>query len=220
MIFCLINLSGLWTVLLVQYRYLRQLEALQFTAAQMATQSAAHLPLRTSPTPTPTVIPTPVASQKPTLIPTPTPIPTPSPSPVPSPTPTTTKAAPASPAPLQEALVFLGNGSTTDTSWVDIPGASFTLNPNDYGQVVSLQLEASLSILGGEAQARLINKDTRALITAATVFNNTSTPTWKNSSNFEPFSGTATYMVQLRSTSGEKAVLDGARLRIRYRPQR
>jgi len=46
------------------------------------------------------------------------------------------------------------------------------------------------------------------------IFNNSNTATWKNSPAFKLHSGTNTYVIELKSTTGEQANLSGARLKL------
>ena len=46
------------------------------------------------------------------------------------------------------------------------------------------------------------------------IFNNSNTPSWKNSPGFKLHSGTNTYVIELKSTTGEQANLSGARLKL------
>jgi hypothetical protein len=118
-------------------------------------------------------------------------------------TPTTTATA---------ATLFLGSGSTINRDWTTIPGASVSFKTSEYPGLSNARFEAALGIVGGEAQARLIEKSTGAILDITTVFNNTDTSTWKYSPVFSLSAGDHELVVQLRSTSGEVARLEGARL--------
>ena len=109
--------------------------------------------------------------------------------------------------------IYLGTASSHNRHWTDV-SAQAAINSADYPADVKVVFEASLSIPGGEAWARLKNKTTGAIISISEVYHNNSTVTWKSSASFNLHSGNYTYIVQLRSTSGETANLSGARLRI------
>ncbi len=128
-------------------------------------------------------------------------------------TPITTKAATTKQTP-REYYVYVGSGSTTSREWTDLTGTTVAIDTNFYDPIQSVTFEAALSILGGEARARLVNQTTGAILASTEVFHNTSTSLWKSSSPFSLQTGNNTYLVQLRSSSGEKAQLDGARIKI------
>lgn len=109
--------------------------------------------------------------------------------------------------------IFLGSATTTSTSWVDT-GQETSLYSAHYPATVNCYFEAGLSIIGGEVWARLKNKTTGAIISITELSHNNSTVTWKYSSSFKLHSGNNTYVIQLKSTSGETANLTGARIKI------
>ncbi|HEX7018128.1 MAG TPA: hypothetical protein VF209_04445 [Patescibacteria group bacterium] len=113
----------------------------------------------------------------------------------------------------KEFVVYLGAGSTFSKDWTEISATTFTFEPSNYPKVKSITFEAGLSIQGGEARARLKNKTTGNSLVETEVMHNTGTSTWKWASFAPPSTGT-TYVVELKSSSGEKANLDGARLKI------
>lgn len=113
----------------------------------------------------------------------------------------------------QPQNIYLGSANTTNTDWADT-GAEVRLNSADYPNYVHAVFEASLSIVGGEAWARLKNKTTGAILSVTEIFHNTGTATWKTSNNFQLHNGNNIYVVQLKSSSGETAYLSGARIRI------
>ena len=117
---------------------------------------------------------------------------------------------------VKEQTVYLGSGSSASTNWTDISSAAIELNSVNYAGVKRVVFEATLSIIGGEVSARLKNKTSSNIIYQSQVTHNTSTATQKLSSSFGLDSGSNTYVVQLRSSSGESAILNGARLRFYY----
>lgn len=112
----------------------------------------------------------------------------------------------------QEHVIYLGQGSTTKRDWTPLESTKVTLNSHNYSQLEGVVFQASLQIINGQAQARLVNNSTGAIITTTEVSHNNSTATWKKSASFQLHTGTQEYVVELRSTSGEKAELNGARL--------
>jgi hypothetical protein len=119
--------------------------------------------------------------------------------------------------PLKEQTVYIGAGSSSSTSWTDINAAVIELNSANYSTVERVIFEATVSIVGGEASVRLKNKTSGGIIQESTVIHNNSSPTQKLSKSFSLNGGSNEYIVQLRSSSNEKVILDGARLRLFYR---
>jgi len=113
----------------------------------------------------------------------------------------------------QPQTIYMGSASTTNTTWTD-SGVEVSLYSGDYPSGVKLYFEAGLSIIGGEAWARVKNKTTGSVINTTAVFHNNNTVTWKYSPAFYLHSGNNVYVIQLKSTSSERANLAGARLKI------
>ena len=132
--------------------------------------------------------------------------------PSPSPQKTTTIYTTAQTA--KEYIIYLGTGNTSNREWTEQSGAVADINLDNYPHIKSVTFEAALSILGGDAHARLLNKTTGAVYYNTDVTHNTGTAMWKTSSPIQLPSGKSSYIVQLRSTSGEMANLIGSRLRI------
>jgi|GEM_PF-2088862 hypothetical protein len=109
--------------------------------------------------------------------------------------------------------IFLGSATTTSTSWVDT-GQETSIYSSHYPANVNVYFEVGLSIIGGEAWARLKNKSSGTVIPITELSHNNNSVTWKNSSSFKLHSGNNTYVVQLKSTSGETANMAGARIKI------
>jgi hypothetical protein len=148
----------------------------------------------------------------PSLIPNPTSEPSPSLIPSPSPSPSSV-FTPDATVQWQPQNIYLGSASTTKTEWTET-SAAIQLNSNDYPSEVKAVFEAQLSIVNGEAWARLKNKTSGAIMQVTEIFNNSNTATWKNSPAFKLHSGTNTYVIELKSTTGEQANLSGARLKL------
>ena len=114
-------------------------------------------------------------------------------------------------SPLRKETLYLGSANTTSRKWTDTD-VEVVINSNDYPANTTVVYEAGLSIIGGEAWSRVVNKSTGAVISASEVSHNDNMLTWKNSSAFKLFPGSNRYTIELRSTSGEVANLSGARL--------
>lgn len=115
---------------------------------------------------------------------------------------------------IKETFLYMGTGSSVSREWTTIDSASITFNPLTYGTIKEIRFEAGLSIISGEVSARLLNKSTGAVYYDSTVIHNKSQSEWKTSPPIYLPTGNATYAVQLRSSNGERANLDGARLKI------
>lgn len=112
----------------------------------------------------------------------------------------------------QEYIIYIGTGSSVDREWKNVTETIMSIDTTKYPKIVDVQLEAALSIIGGEARARLVNYETGAVIAGSEVMHNTSTTTWKTSQSFSLQDSQQTYVVQLKSSSGERVYLNGARL--------
>ncbi len=113
----------------------------------------------------------------------------------------------------QPQNIYLGSATTTKTEWTET-GAAIQLNSSDYPAEVKAVFEAQLSIVNGEAWARLKNKTSGAIMQVTEIFNNSNIATWKSSPAFKLHNGTNTYVIELKSTTGEQANLSGARLKL------
>ncbi|MDP4031206.1 MAG: hypothetical protein Q8P47_02870, partial [Candidatus Beckwithbacteria bacterium] len=98
-------------------------------------------------------------------------------------------------------------------NWTET-GAQVQLNSANYPAGVNAVFEAGLSIIGGEAWARLKNKTTGAIISVSEVSHNNSAVAWKGSGAFKLHSGNNLYVVEIKSSSGETANLSGSRLQL------
>lgn len=117
-------------------------------------------------------------------------------------------------ATVKETLLYLGTGSTTSREWTNIESAAVTVDTAQYGTIQEVRFEAALSIISGEVYARLADKTSGAVYYDSQVSHNKSSSEWKTSSPIKLAAGKHTYVVQLRSSNGERANLDGARLKI------
>lgn len=115
---------------------------------------------------------------------------------------------------VKEYAVFLGSGSTTSTNWIDLLSAQGEIDLSKYGSVVDVRFEGTLSIIGGEVRARIINVTTGQIITESEIYHNNNTYTWRTSSSMPLQAGNNLYRVQLRSSSGELAKIESSRIKI------
>lgn len=126
-------------------------------------------------------------------------------------TPVAVSSPKATTATFQRQIIHLGSANTTKQPWTD-SGVEIKLNSADYPSSVSAVFEVGLSIIGGEAWARLINKTTGSIMAITEISHASSTTTWKNSPSFKLHNGNNTYALQLRSTGGELAIASGAKI--------
>jgi hypothetical protein len=113
-----------------------------------------------------------------------------------------------------EAVLFMGSGSTTNRDWTTLPGTALSVTPLNFGSLREVHFEAGLSIEGGIAEARLIDVTTGAIYYDSHLQHDRDITLWQTSPPLNIPSQTGMYAVQLRSSSGELAKLDGARLRL------
>lgn len=156
------------------------------------------------------LIPSPSLEPSPDLEPSSSPSPSPSLSSNPSPSPVFTPVAIVQ---WQPQNIYLGSATTTKTEWTETSTA-IQLNSSDYPTEVKAVFEAQLSIVNGEAWARLKNKTSGAIMQVTEIYNNSNIAAWKSSPAFKLHNGTNTYVIELKSTTGEQANLSGARLKL------
>lgn len=152
------------------------------------------------------LIPSPSLIASPDLEPSPEPSVSPSPAPSLASSPTVTVQ-------WQPQNIYLGSATTTKTEWTETSTA-IQLNSSDYPTEVKAVFEAQLSIVNGEAWARLKNKTSGAIMQVTEIYNNSNIAAWKSSPAFKLHNGTNTYVIELKSTTGEQANLSGARLKL------
>lgn len=114
----------------------------------------------------------------------------------------------------KEYVVYLGSGSTTSREWVEIEGTKTTINTSNYPTIKNVEFQALISNDNGETKARLKNKTTGGIFHNSEVAHGSSTASWISKTGLYLHGGSNEYVVELKSTSGEMAQLDGARLRI------
>jgi len=113
----------------------------------------------------------------------------------------------------QTQVLYLGSGNTIERVWTET-AAQLWLNSANYPSGVQAVFEAGLSIIGGEAWARLKNKTTGAVIFISEVSHNNNTVVWKTAPAFKLHPGNNLYVVEIKSSSGETANLAGSRIQL------
>jgi hypothetical protein len=114
----------------------------------------------------------------------------------------------------KEAVIFLGSGQTYNREWTDVLGTNTTINTQNYTKIKAVYFEANIAIEGGEAFARLVNKTTGGIYFDSEVKNNMNIARWITAGPLYLSPASNEYEVQIRSSSGELAQLQGARIRI------
>jgi hypothetical protein len=115
---------------------------------------------------------------------------------------------------IREYFVPLGSGQTSNTEWADVPSAQATINSDRYGEIVSIYFEASLSAINGMVEARILDKTTSDVIDESNISHDTSEYVWKISKPFTVGPGGKTYIVQMKSSTGETVEMSQARLKV------
>jgi len=113
----------------------------------------------------------------------------------------------------QTQVLYLGSGNTIERIWTET-AAQLWLNSANYPSGVQAVFEAGLSIIGGEAWARLKNKTTGAVIFISEVSHNNNAVVWKTAPAFKLHPGNNFYVVEIKSSSGETANLAGSRIQL------
>ncbi|MBU0974719.1 hypothetical protein KKD03_03405 [Patescibacteria group bacterium] len=111
----------------------------------------------------------------------------------------------------QKQIIYIGSANTKENDWTD-SGVEVNLNSSDYPSDIDAVFEVGLSVVGGEAWARLVNKTTGSIMAITEISHSSSTTTWKSSPAFKLFNGNNSYALQIRSTGGEVANFSGARI--------
>ena len=115
---------------------------------------------------------------------------------------------------IREYFIPLGSGNTSNTEWADVPSAQATINSDRYGEIVSIYFEASLSAINGTIEARILDKTSSEVITESNISHNTSEYVWRSSKPFSVGPGGKTYIVQMKSSTGEVVEMSQARLKV------
>ncbi|MCB9813561.1 MAG: hypothetical protein H6772_04105 [Pseudomonadales bacterium] len=111
----------------------------------------------------------------------------------------------------QKQSIYIGSASTNNNVWTD-SGVEVNLDSNDYPSYINAVFEVGISIVSGEASARLVNKTTGSIMAITEVAHSSSNTTWKTSPKFKLHPGNNTYSLQIRSSSSETANFSGSRI--------
>lgn len=113
----------------------------------------------------------------------------------------------------REYFIPMGSGMTTRTEWTDVSSLQATINGDRYGSIIAVYFEASMKAPNGVVEARLLDRTNSVVIHESNI-ENRGDYSWVISKPFAVASGGHTFMVQLKSSSGEIVEVNQARLRI------
>lgn len=121
----------------------------------------------------------------------------------------------------QPSIVYIplgGNISTTNQSWVFLGGAEAYFNKADYSGAKKISWEAFLKIKdsNGEANARLYDATHQVVISNSEINGGGDSYSLKSSLPLNLLDGSNLYQVQLRTSTGYEAYLEGARIKVEY----
>jgi hypothetical protein len=117
------------------------------------------------------------------------------------------------------SYVVLGGGiSTSNRDWSYIGGAEAYFNKAYYKGAKKIIFEAFLKIKSGNGQAntRLYDTTNQVVIANSEIFGGGETYVLRSSQPLTLLDGNNLYQVQLRSTTGYEAFMEGARFKIEY----
>ena len=125
------------------------------------------------------------------------------------------------PAVRQPSLIYvpLGGGiATTNQSWAYTGGAEAYFNKADYPGAKKISWEAFLKIKdsNGEANARLYDATHQVVISNSEINGGGDSYFLKSSASLNLLEGNNLYQVQLRTSTGYEAYLEGARIKVEY----
>jgi len=109
--------------------------------------------------------------------------------------------------------ITLGGGETSQTSWIDIPGAEVTLDIADFGQIKQVFFEVSLFSQSGKVMARLWDKRAGTIVAGSETEHIAGDAAIKSAAVTISAAG-RTIILQLRSEVGQPVKANTSRLRI------
>lgn len=111
-----------------------------------------------------------------------------------------------------------GSVSTSNRDWSYVGGSEAYFNKADYKGAKKISFEAFLKINSGngEANARLYDATNKVVISDSEIFGGGETFVLRSTPVSNLMDGNNLYQVQLRSTTGYEAYMDGARFKIEY----
>lgn len=109
-------------------------------------------------------------------------------------------------------------GSASGLDWTTQDSLAITLDPGSYSGYTSMQLEVSLSVYqgNGTAYTRLYNSDDGTGVTNSDVSTTSQSYNWVTSNGFSLPSGSKTYKIQLKTSTGYAAQVQDARIKVNF----
>ncbi|MDP3954948.1 MAG: hypothetical protein Q8Q15_01115 [bacterium] len=115
------------------------------------------------------------------------------------------------------SFISIGSsGSTSETSWTDIPGTEFYFNLVDYSNLKSVRWEVNLrSFLAGNAvSVRIYDATNSRAVDSSELSTTSGASVIVRSNDLSIWRGNNLYRVQAKSSSGNPVYLDAPRLKI------
>ncbi len=132
-------------------------------------------------------------------------------------TPTTTPPVVTTTEPaVKEFYIPLGSGSTSSSTWVELPGIESVIDMENYPNVKEIIFEATMRIVTGNGRvyAKLYNVSDKHDAWYSEVYAEGSGGYRAESGNIILAPGRKVYRVMMKSTMGTEAILDNARIKI------
>lgn len=111
-----------------------------------------------------------------------------------------------------------GGSSSSSTDFATVTGHEVTINPSDYPGYKQMVLEATFRIFqgNGTGEVRLLNKTDGTAVLSSIISTTSQDYALKVSSGFTLTSGSKTYTVQAKSSTGYSVDLQLTRIRVDY----
>lgn len=133
-----------------------------------------------------------------------------------------TKIPQTTPASSKKTPVYISfgsSGSTTDrNNFYSLDYSEISLDPADFDGYTSVQLEASLRIVGdsGTAYSRLFNQTDQTAVSSSDASTTSRNFVLVSSSGFKLTNGKKTYRVQIKSSDGNDVQIQNTRVKINF----
>ena len=117
-----------------------------------------------------------------------------------------------------EYIPLSSGGTTADKNYYTMGGYQVSIDPSDYPNYTSMQLEATLNFneAVGTINARLYNSTDGSAVSNSNVSTSATTAALLSSTGFTLVSGKKTYVLQVQSTQGYQANIQSARIRVNF----
>lgn len=139
-------------------------------------------------------------------------------------TPTITPApskilTPKTPGSIAKTVSYIpipGSGSVLNIQWTDIPGTEFSINTDDYPDLVDARFEANMKLLNGNGKAflRLFDTTVGIEVWGSQIETGSQNFTFVTSGEIYIRPGNHFYKIQAKSLTADTTVLNSARIKI------